>query len=363
LLERSLLSLPLALGIALMSVENIPRNSQSNNHGTVMKFLAALAAALALYTCPSFASNVGFQSLTISNGQDKAITVGIWYPTNSAPSTTVLETYTQSVSTDAPIQGQRLPLIVISHGNGSSFSQHYDTALALAQDGFVVAALSHTGDTYDDASRQLRVWDRPAQLRRLLDYMITEWPNHSNIESTSVGAFGFSSGGFTVLAAAGGVPDLTKVTPFCDTHPLAYECQLREPIPSSPTQVPESPWFHDQRIKAAVVVAPALGYTFDKSRLQHVLIPIQLWRAMDDHILAHPYYAEAVRIALPRAPEYHVIPNADHFDFLAPCSEQLKKYAPVICDGKAGFDRVAFHAQFNSDVVKFFRRTLQVLVR
>ena len=248
--------------------------------------------------------------------------------------------------------------MVISHGNRSSFAQHYDTALALAQNGFVVAALSHTGDTYDDLSRQLRIWGRPAQLRRLIDYILTEWPNHSHIDSRRVGAFGFSAGGFTVLAAAGGVPDLAKVAPFCDAHPTAYECQLRNQVTTTPTQVPASTWFRDRRIKAAVVAAPALGYTFDYSGLEHVQIPIQLWRAQADHILPHPYYAEAVHIALSRPPEYHVVPNADHFDFLAPCSEQLEKFAPVICSERAGFDRVAFHSQFNTDVVNFFRRTL-----
>jgi predicted dienelactone hydrolase len=324
-----------------------------------MKLLSSLIAVLALCTGTALGANVGFQKLTIPNGLDKPLTIGIWYPTDSAPSESALDTFTQSVATDAPIRGRRLPLIVISHGNGSSFIGHYDTALALARNGFVAAALSHTGDTYDDVSRQLLIWGRPAQLRRLIDYMLTEWPNHSHIDSRRVGAFGISAGGFTALAAAGGVPDLTKVAPFCDAHPFAYECQLRKQSSAPPpTPVPASNWFRDRRIKAAVVAAPALGYTFGYSGLEHVQIPIQLWRAQGDHILPHPYSAEAVHIALSRPPEYHVVPNADHFDFLAPCSEQLAKLAPMICSEHAGFDRVAFHSQFNMDVVNFFRRTL-----
>jgi predicted dienelactone hydrolase len=324
-----------------------------------VKFLAALVVALTLCTGTALAANVGFQKLTISNGQDKPITVGIWYPTASAPSVTALDTYMQSVATDAPIRGRRLPLVVISHGNGSSFAGHYDTALYLAQNGFVVAALSHTGDTYDDLSRQTRIWGRPAHLRRLIDYMLAEWPDHLHIDSRRVGAFGFSAGGFTVLAAIGGVPDLTKVRPFCETHPSLYECQILRSTSAPPMQVPTSNWFRDRRIKAAVVAAPALGYTFGYSGLEHVRIPIQLWRAQDDHILPHPYYAEAVHIALSRPAEYHVEPNADHFDFLAPCSEQLAKLVPVICSEHAGFDRVAFHSEFNADVLNFFHQTLQ----
>ena len=57
-----------------------------------MKFFCALVAAFALCTGTALGSNVGFQKLTISNGQDKAITVGIWYPTDSTPAMTELET-------------------------------------------------------------------------------------------------------------------------------------------------------------------------------------------------------------------------------------------------------------------------------
>ena len=84
----------------------------------------------------------------------------------------------------------------------------------------------------------------------------------------------------------------------------------------------------------------------------------QLWRAEDDRILPNPDYAEAVRLALPQSPEYHVVANADHFDFLAPCDATLAKAVPMICAERPGFDRTTFHAQFNQAVVAFFERTL-----
>jgi len=48
----------------------------------------------------------------------------------------------------------------MSHGTGRLYGSHYDTALALAEAGFVVIAISHTGDTYQDGSRAARVQDR-----------------------------------------------------------------------------------------------------------------------------------------------------------------------------------------------------------
>ena len=76
-------------------------------------------------------------------------------------------------------------------------------------------------------------------------------------------------------------------------------------------------------------------------------------------MLPHPRYAEAVRLALPAAPESHVVPNAGHFDFLVPCSAALTSIVPSICASAIGFDRVAFHQTFNISVVDFFGKSLK----
>jgi predicted dienelactone hydrolase len=83
-----------------------------------------------------------------------------------------------------------------------------------------------------------------------------------------------------------------------------------------------------------------------------------LWRASEDQVLPHPYYAEAVRLALPSPPEAHVVLGAGHYDFLAPCSAELAKKVPAICVSAPGFDRATFHLEFDRDVVAFFTRTL-----
>jgi predicted dienelactone hydrolase len=108
-----------------------------------------------------------------------------------------------------------------------------------------------------------------------------------------------------------------------------------------------------------VVAAPALGFTFSPDGLKNVKVPVQLWRAENDVIVPQPRYAEAVRLALPEAPDYHVVPNAGHYDFLAPCGDALASIAPAICASSPGFDRAAFHVGFDSAVVKFFSSTLR----
>jgi predicted dienelactone hydrolase len=220
----------------------------------------------------------------------------------------------------------------------------------------VVAALTHTGDTRGDRSRTLRITERPGQLIPLIDYVTTAWSGQDVVDAGRIGAFGFSSGGFTVLGAIGGEPDLGKVAPYCAEHPKVFTCALQQGPGVGAMPTTPAPVAHDRRIRAAVVAAPALGFTFAPKGLRMVSIPVQLWRGEQDTILPHPDYAEVVHTLLPRA-EYHVVPGAEHWDFMAPCSEALAKVAPVICPRT--IDREAFHRTFNAEVVRFFERTLR----
>ena len=315
---------------------------------SVMSFVAGLQIA--------GAQAVGFQSLVMPVAGSPPIPVDVWYPTAAQPSAQPLGLFRQVVAPDGPVQGTHLRLVVISHGNGGTKEGHYDTALALAGAGFVVAALEHTGDNYRDQSRATDVLNRPRELHRLISYMLTDWSGHAAIDPHAVGAFGFSSGGFTVLAAAGGEPDLTLVAPHCAAHPRFYDCTLLAAHPSVP--VTAQPVEHDPRIRALVVAAPALGFTFVHG-LAQVTQPVQLWRADDDHVLPAPEYADAVRRALPAPPDFHGVPGADHYDFLAPCTPELARVAPPICTSEPGFDREAFHKTFNQAVVSFFLAHLQ----
>lgn len=324
-----------------------------------MKTLVWIAIAwLALIPAAARAQNVGFEEVKVPNGTGKPLIVGIWYPTDAPAAPHRLSTFTQTVAPEGPVAGRRLPLVVMSHGNGGWYGGHYDTALSLARAGIAAAAVSHTGDTYDDQSRATQMQDRPAAIKRLIDYMTGEWPDHARIDPGRIGVFGFSSGGFTALVAAGATPDFSVIKAHCEAHPDYYDCQLikRTPVAAfdHTVNLPASAWVHDPRIKAAVVAAPAIGYSFGRQGLKEVHVPVQLWRAENDHVLPNPDYAEAVRINLPTPPEYHVVAGADHYDFLAPCDAELAKMVPDICRSAPGFDRATFHADFDAKVTAFF---------
>lgn len=315
----------------------------------------ALAASLALAATSAHAA--GFQQGVAADPHGKPLAIGIWYPSPDAPRPLPLGPVTMDVAANGAVQGTALPLVVMSHGTGGSLLGHFDTALALADAGFVVAAVTHTGDNHADQSRSTDIMDRPRQISRVIDHMLAAWSERAVIDPARVGIFGFSAGGFTALASIGGVPDFSKIGPMCRQHPGDFACQLLAGH-GSPAAPPATANVPDGRIKAAVVAAPALGFTFTAPGLAKVGVPVQLWRAQDDVLVPHPRYAEAVRLALPRPPEYHVVPGAGHFDFLAPCGVALAALVPAICASAPGFDRAAFHVGFNAEVVGFFRRTL-----
>ncbi|MDB5829131.1 MAG: putative lipoprotein signal peptide [Variovorax sp.] len=340
---------------------------------TLTSKLLAVVGILALAFTGTCANAAGFQHGFAADPDGQSLEIGIWYPSQATAQPVTMGPTTMSVAVNGPVngpvQGKALPLVVMSHGNGGSFLGHYDTAIALADAGFVVAAVTHTGDNYKDQSRATDVMDRPRQISRVIDHMLSTWDGRGNIDASRIGMFGFSSGAFTTLASIGGIPDFSTIGPMCRQYPGDFACQLiakrgsvggsgnvTAPATSAVARAA------DPRIKAAVVAAPALGFAFAPDGLKNVKVPVQLWRAEDDAVLPHPRYAEAVRLALPQAPqapEYHVVPNAGHYDFLVPCSSALTSIAPTICASATGFDRAAFHASFNAAVVSFLSKTLK----
>lgn len=317
-------------------------------------------AGWVLLVCALQAQAAGFQSLDIPGPAGKPISLAIWYPSLAAPQQREMGTFSQPVASDGPVDGTALPLVLISHGTGGFKYSHHDTALDLANAGFIAVALTHPGDNYADQSEAVNILERPKHIVAALDYMLKQWPQRDHIAPSRVGLFGFSSGGFTALVSIGGQPDMGKVVPHCAAHPAQYVCTMitKHGERFKSAQSTATAQMHERRIRAAVIVAPALGFTFDAAALSSVTIPIQLWRAEDDAILPDPWYAEHVRVALGRQSDYHVVPRAGHFDFLAPCTEKLAAIAAPICVSQEGFDRAAFHRRFNPDVIGHFKKFL-----
>lgn len=301
---------------------------------------------------------VGFQVVRATGVDGGSIPIAVWYPTDARPRpTTLLGPLLMDVAADGPILGRGLPLVVVSHGNGGGPASHADLALALADAGYVIAAPMHAGDNYaDQGAIASESWlsNRNQQLRSAVDYMLTSWTGRDRIDPRRVGAFGFSAGAFTVLTAVGAQPDLSIIATHCRESP-EFACDLLRQV-NSPLLKPGASsvggvFLPDARIMAAVVAAPGLGFAFTPDRLSHVSVPVQLWSAEQDANVPYASNTRLVRAGLGSRAEFHSVPGAGHFSFLAPCG-LLKP--PGVCSDPGSFDRKDFHASMNASVVGFF---------
>lgn len=297
-------------------------------------FVAAPPFAQAAAAPAASAATFTVRQATVADAGHPAIPVVIW----------------------SPSAGSNLPLVVISHGTGAGPMSHADTAQALAEAGFVVAAPMHPGDNFqDDSGVGKPQWfsDRSRNVSRVIDFMLTGWDDRARLDPRRVGVFGFSAGGTTALIVIGGAPDLSRVGPHCAAHP-EFVCRIMSPQAVKGGAAPE--WTHDRRIRAAVVAAPGIGFAFQRAGLAHVQAPVQLWTGAADETVPTATNADVVRRLLPHAPEFHEVEGAVHLSFLAPCTAQSP---PMLCQDKPGFDRAAFHREFNQAIVGFFRKQLR----
>jgi len=305
------------------------------------------------------AKTVGYQNASFPGPDGRPVELGIWYPSDAPATSQPFGPFEQTVARNGAVAGDALPLIVISHGTGGSLGGHYDTAQALVRAGFVVVAPNHPGDNFQDRSASFTARnfaDRARQVTAVIDYMLATWPGRDRMDPARIGMFGHSAGGITTLIVAGGVPDPDRGGAFCRDHADDWGCKRAQARSVSLTDEDRKPpsWVSDPRVKAFVVAAPAATYVFGPQSLAHVTVPIQLWEAADDHIVPNGL----LRPILPAAPELHVVANAGHFDFLAQCSAVLAEHIPEICKEGPGFDRAAFHRQFNKDLTAFLAARL-----
>ncbi|MDR5816959.1 dienelactone hydrolase [Caballeronia sp. LZ033] len=317
--------------------------------------MKALIAAVSLCLLASTCHGAGVRLFDIpADANGPALHAAVWTPCAEQPEPIEVGTTLLQGTKNCPVAGDHLPLVVISHGHGGSRLGHHDLAEKLADSGFIVAAISHPGDTSSDMSRASEpseFVERPMDIKRLIDYMLDASPEASKINARGIGFFGFSRGGYTGLVLAGGVPDFQHADIPCPDELPVCET-IRE------GKLPPQHWIRDPRIKTFVLADPLDAFP-TATTVQDINAPIQLWASEygGDGVL--PETTPALSKLLPRTTEYHLVAGAGHFAFLAPCAPKQAARLPRLCVDEGGFDRVAFHARLNEAVLQFFRTQLR----
>jgi len=316
-----------------------------------------LACAAAFLLAMSSAQAAGLQYLRIPGGPDgPAIDAAMWSPCAKPPEEVQIRSFTVLAVPDCPIAGGSLPLVILSHGYGGWYFGHHDTAEALADSGMLVVAINHPHANYADMSRANGLGAlvaRPDDIKRTIDFMLFAFPDAARIDPQRIGFYGFSQGGYTGLVLAGTEPDFSKLQARC-ADPKAVDCdQATSPQrPSLPLTLT-----HDPRIRAMVVADPLSVVFQTPESVQDVTIPLQLWGSeLGGGNGASPKDVARLAQMLGGRVEFRMAPNAVHLSFLTMCPKAMMSLEP--CIDAPGFDRAAFHRDFNAELVAFFQRNL-----
>ena len=290
------------------------------------------------------AIHVGCRALdVIDDVQGARIPVRVLYPTTAAPRTASFGPYTIDIADDAPVAGERLPLVAISHGTGSTPWVFRGLGSDLARAGFAVALLEHPGNSRNDdslAGTPANLANRPRHVRLALDAAFADALVGPHLVPDQAAVIGHSIGGYTALAVAGG-------------RPMALPSQtpdgVGQPVPVEP----------DPRVRAAVLLAPALPWFMGPGALADVHAPL-LVRTAEHDADARPELTEWVLRSLPTDArvDFQVVPGAGHFAFLTPFPPALARPGFPPAQDPPGFDRVAYQPKLLADVVGFLRAAL-----
>jgi predicted dienelactone hydrolase len=113
--------------------------------------------------------NVGYRNIDAQDGlSGESFPVALWYPTLAVPAPLFVTgslspcrlptifcrwiAFEMPVAHDAPVAAGTFGLIVVSHGAGGLALNHRDLAMALAAQGYVVAAPTHPRGKGNDIS-------------------------------------------------------------------------------------------------------------------------------------------------------------------------------------------------------------------
>ncbi len=328
--------------------------------GVIVLAVAGLYVALRL-TGYHPAHPVGAQTVMVADAGHAAIPVTVFYPTTAKPRAVWLGSAFASVAPRGAVAAGVHPLIVMSHGTGGAGLSHIDTALALAEAGYIVAVPTHPGDNFQQSTAVGGPdWmaGRSRQIVRTTDFMLHGWKASAQVDPGRVGLFGFSAGATSVLIAVGGRLDPALAADHCRTAP-EFVCQIVKP--GAPLRdAAEGEREPAGLIKAVVIAAPGFGFAIAPDGLKAITAPVQLWDGEADDRTPPATNALLVRGLLPAAPDFHLVPKAGHLSFLAPCGLAAVLAPKGLCTDQKGFDRKAFHRDFNAAVLAFYDRTLGI---
>ncbi|MCU1774279.1 alpha/beta hydrolase family protein [Pseudomonas sp. 13B_3.2_Bac1] len=294
---------------------------------------------------------IGFHNTTLPDPQ-RPLEMVVWYPAATHATAQVIDDSPVFVSAsavhDAPPTAGEHPLVVLSHGYRGNWSNQMWLASALADQGYIVAAVNHPGSTTHDRSPQAaaQLWQRPVDLRRVIEAVVAQPGKFGAVAPQRIAVVGHSLGGWTALEIAGARFDPERFAEDCKAHAQLASCSVYRQMNPASTAQGKADLAADRRYEpVSAIVSLDLGLSRGMTDASLAALPVPaLVIAAGAPSEDLPAQLESADLAkrLPAATTRYVeINDATHFSFTSICKpgaiEMLEEDAPgdgVICQDR-----------------------------
>lgn len=300
----------------------------------------------------------------------------LWYPAREGAEEVVWKVGPFLAGRNAPgadvrDQSARFPLIVLSHGTGGSAAQMSWLAEELAASGFIVAGVNHHGNTAFEAELLPEGfalwWERARDVSVVIDRLESHEVFGPLIDRSRIGVAGFSLGGYTALLTVGATTDRERWKRFCEGNPADPGCTLPPEASFSMSDLEKvleseaarnsiarsGDSYRDVRIKAAYVIAPALGTALQIASETSVSVPVHIVVGDRDDQVPVETHVRPIAKNIPGA-RLQVLAGVGHYTFLARCGIKGRLFLRRLCADRRGVDRGRVHEAVTSRAVEFF---------
>lgn len=293
----------------------------------------------------------------------RPVVTEIWYPIDpETPSINPLGIWVRcEEARDAVLSNQKqtYPLVVFSHGHGGDRFNIAWLAEILAANGYIVASMDHYGNTWNNKILEfyIKTWERPKDVSFVIDQILHNSLFQDRIDQNRIGFSGYSLGATTGLWIAGAcVKEIEQSTfqQICNQQ-LGETISLDKFKDKDFKQIFQS--FHDQRISAFFIMAPALGWLFTEQSLKNIQPPFYIVASEQDEIAPIEQNAKWFAKIMSRVSLKILKGNANHYTFLNRATIVGRRFLhPNLYEDPQGVDRKKIQESLAKEAVLFFNQ-------
>jgi len=300
--------------------------------------------------------------------RNRPILVDWWYPTAQGPA----ENYNYGLGRGCIVEaGQilpgKFPLVLLSHGAFGAARNYSWLAEHLARAGFLVAGISHYGESYVygkdtiDTAMVTQPWHRAMDIQRVLTLLRDGDSRYSEtVNLNQVSFVGHSSGGATGLLLVGLTVNAQKIARYC-LGPQALSdrgcdyAENTEVLTIAEPMAQPSQKLIEPKIQRYVLLDPALGPSFEGYSAVDPNLNMLIIGSVDNDFLPFQHHALHIAHQLPQAQTIWLNQGEGHFVYLNTCELMLEANGVPLCQDRSIVNRQAVHRRLAHSILEFLK--------